>query len=108
MTDWTIQECVNCPGCNEDTNALLDDGDGPGLVGGWAEGWAYLGGNIESGDTVTVLHPDLRSAEELGYTPAPLGWSPFWDPDKHGPLGIGAPPPGWTFNQQTRRWDPPV
>lgn len=105
-TFWTIQRCPNCPGDNEDENALLDDGDGvPGLIGGWWEGWDYLAGNVSPGDTVTVLEPDMRSAAELGYEEAPHGWGPYYDPDVHGPLSPGEKiPPGWRFDTDQRIW----
>jgi hypothetical protein len=104
MTAWTIQCCPNIPGGNEDENAFLDDGSGVDLIGGWHKGWDYIAGNAEPGDTVTVLEPDTRTADEVGYEPPPLGWSPFWDPDRDGPLGVGAPPSGWVFDTDKRQW----
>lgn len=94
MTDWRIQRCPNVPGSNEDDNAFLSDSSGPmagefhlaDLIGGWAEGWDYIGGNAEPGDTVIVLEPDTRTAEELGCQESPHGWSPYCGHPRHEPL----------------------
>lgn len=102
---WTIQRCQNIPGGNEDKNALVEvDSAGSCLIGGWHRGWDYIAGNAEPGDTVTVLEPDTRTASELGYIPSPLGWTRFWDPDRDGPLGAGAPPAGWVFDTDKKQW----
>lgn len=65
MTNWTIQEFTNIIGGNEDTNAVVDDGDGPGFIGGYEKGWDYIGGNVSPGDTVCVLAADGRTIEQL-------------------------------------------
>lgn len=69
--NWTIQRCQNIPGGNEDKNAFVDYGTGACLIGGWYRGWDYIAGNAEPGDTVTVLEPDTRTANEVGHKPAP-------------------------------------
>lgn len=63
MTNWTIARCPNLPGDNEDEDAFLDDGDVPGLIGGWFKAWEYIAGNAEVGDTVTVL-PDMQMEKD--------------------------------------------
>lgn len=85
---------------------LVGDGSSaPGLIGDMRSAWEYLGGNVTSGDTVTVLEPDMRSASELGYEEPPLGWSSHYDPDVHGPLGPGEKiPSGWQFDTDERIW----
>lgn len=67
MTNWTIQEFPNIEGGNEDTNAVIDGGEecSRGFIGGYGEGWDYIHGNTEPGDTVTVLAPDERTVEQL-------------------------------------------